>query len=181
MSDFSLCVWCFINIKGIIHPRIKIGECFIFIPSFTHSKFVLNLSFLLLLNINAILKKVENQTVSGPQWLPYYFFPCCQSQCGPATVWFSTFFKISSYWCECMWRCTVYWYSGTRTAADRMCAVARYNDISSKADRGDIFIRAAAGQMGALSRILLLCPLPQILWNKKNTYHNRTLIKYKSK
>ncbi len=30
-----------------------------------------------------------------------------------------------------------------------MCAVARYNDISSKADRGDIFIRAAAGQMGA--------------------------------
>ncbi len=28
-----------------------------------------------------------------------------------------------------------------------MCAVARYNDISSKADRGDIFIRAAAGQM----------------------------------
>ncbi len=24
--------------------------------------------------------------------------------------------------------------------------------------------RAAAGQMGALSRILLLCPLPQILW-----------------
>ncbi len=61
------------------------------------------------------------------------------------------------------------------------CAGARCNNISSKADRGDIFIRAAAGQMGALSRILLLCPLPQILWNKKNTYHNRTLIKYKSK
>ncbi len=45
-----------------------------------------------------------------------------------------------------------------------MCTVARYNDIYSKADRGDIFIRAAAGQMGAQSRILLLCPLPQILW-----------------
>ncbi len=43
----------------------------------------------------------------------------------------------------------------TRTAADRMCAVAWYNDISSKADRGDIFIRAAADQMGALSRMLL--------------------------
>ncbi len=45
--------------------------------------------------------------------------------------------------------------------------------------------RAAAGQMGAPSRILLLCPLPQILWKfKKTTYHrgqNRTLIKYKSK
>ncbi len=26
------------------------------------------------------------------------------------------------------------------TAADQMCAVARYNDISSKADRGEIFI-----------------------------------------
>ncbi len=36
-----------------------------------------------------------------------------------------------------------------------MCAVAWYNDISSKADRGDIFIRAAADQMGALSRMLL--------------------------
>ncbi len=41
MSDFSLCVWCFINIKEIIHPRIKIGKCFIFLPSFTHSKVVL--------------------------------------------------------------------------------------------------------------------------------------------
>ncbi len=28
-----------------------------------------------------------------------------------------------------------------------MCAVAQYNDISSKSDRGDIFIRAAAAQM----------------------------------
>ncbi len=53
---------------------------------------------------------------------------------------------------------------GARTAADRMCAVARCNNISSKADRGDIFISVAAGQMGAISRILLLCPLPQILW-----------------
>ncbi len=25
VSDFSLCVWCFHNIKAIIHPRIKIG------------------------------------------------------------------------------------------------------------------------------------------------------------
>ncbi len=62
-----LCVCCFINIKGIIHPRIKIGKCFIFIPSFNHSKVVLNLSFLLLLNINAILKNMENQAVAGPQ------------------------------------------------------------------------------------------------------------------
>ncbi len=34
----------------------------------------------------------------------------------------------------------VYWGRGARTVADRMCAVARYYDISSKADRGDIFI-----------------------------------------
>ncbi len=69
-----------------------------------------------------------------------------------------------------MWRCTVYWYGGARPAADRMCAVARYNDISSKADRGDIFIRAIAGQMGALSRILLLCPPPSnIMEVKKKT------------
>ncbi len=50
-----------------------------------------------------------------------------------------------------MWRCTVYWYGGARTAAERMCAVARYNDISSKADRGDIFIRDAAEQMGGFN------------------------------
>ncbi len=49
---------------------------------------------------------MENQTVAGPQCSLY-----CQTQCGPATVWLPTFFKISSYWCECMWRCAVYWYS----------------------------------------------------------------------
>ncbi len=41
---FFLSVWCFINIKGINHPKIKIGLCFIFRPSFTHSKVVLNLN-----------------------------------------------------------------------------------------------------------------------------------------
>ncbi len=44
--------------------------------NFIYSRVVLNLSFLLLLNINAILKKVENQTVAGPQCCLY-----CQSQC----------------------------------------------------------------------------------------------------
>ncbi len=103
-----------------------------------YSKVVLNPSFLLLLNINAILKKVENQTVAGPQY------------------------SLRSYLLMWMY-VALYWYGTAKTAADRMCAVARYNNISSKADRGDIFIRATAGQMGALSRILLLCPLPQIL------------------
>ncbi len=44
-----------------------------------------------------------------------------------------------------------------------MCAVARYNNISSKADRGDIFIRAAAGQM-CPKQDFIVVPLPQILW-----------------
>ncbi len=44
---------------------------------------------------------------------------------------------------------------GARTAAYRICAVASYDNISPKADHGDIFIRAVTGQMGALSRILL--------------------------
>ncbi len=39
-----------------------------------------------------------------------------------------------------MWRWTVHTDGGVRTAADQMCAVARYYDISSKADCGDIFI-----------------------------------------
>ncbi len=48
------------------------------------------MSFLLLLNIDAILKKVENQ-VAGPQWLAYYYyFSYFQSQ-------FTMFFKISSF------------------------------------------------------------------------------------
>ncbi len=39
-----------------------------------------------------------------------------------------------------MWRCTVHTDGGARSATDQMCAVARYYDISSKADRGDIFM-----------------------------------------
>ncbi len=38
-----------------------------------------------------------------------------------------------------MWCCSVCRDGRTRTAADRMCVVARYYDISSKADLGDIF------------------------------------------
>ncbi len=37
-----------------------------------------------------------------------------------------------------MWRCTVHTDGGTRTATERMCAVARYYNISSKADRGSV-------------------------------------------
>ncbi len=36
--------------------------------------------------------------------------------------------------------CTLYRDGGAGTATERMCAVAGYYDISSKADRGDIFI-----------------------------------------
>ncbi len=39
-----------------------------------------------------------------------------------------------------MWCYTVHTNGGARTAVDKMRAVARYYDISSKADRGDIFI-----------------------------------------
>ncbi len=44
--------------------------------------------------------------------------------------------------------------------------------------------RAAAGQMGALSRIVFLCPFLKYYGSKKKNYYrgqNRTLIKYKSK
>ncbi len=39
-----------------------------------------------------------------------------------------------------MSRCTGSWYDGGRSVAERMCAVARYHDISPKVDCGDIFI-----------------------------------------
>ncbi len=69
---------------------------------------------------------------------------------------------------------------GTRTEADRMCAVARYNDISSNAYHGDIFIRAAAGQMCPKQDFILVPPPSNIMEvKKKNTYkrgQNRTFI-----
>ncbi len=109
--------------------------------NFIYSKVVLTLSFLLLLNINAILKKVENQTVAGPQCSLY-----CQSQCGQQLFGFP---HSSKYLLTDVNVCGAEQYIDTaRPAADRMCAVARYNNISSKTDRGDIFIRTAAGQMG---------------------------------
>ncbi len=65
-----------------------------------------------------------------------------------------------------------------------MCAVARTNDISSKADRGDIFIRAAAGQMCPKQDFIVVLPPSNIMEVKNKTANigsNRTLIKYKSK
>ncbi len=49
-----------------------------------------------------------------------------------------------------------------------MCAVARYNDISSKADCGDIFIRAAAGQMCPF----IVVPPPSNIMEVKNKTPN---------
>ncbi len=49
-----------------------------------------------------------------------------------------------------------------------MCAVARYNDISSKADRGDIFIRAAAGQMCPKQDFIVVPPFFKYYGSKKN-------------
>ncbi len=67
-----------------------------------------------------------------------------------------------------------------------MCAVARYNDISSTADRGDIFIRAACWQKNGCPKqdFIVVPPPSNIMEVLKTTYHrgqNRTLIKYKSK
>ncbi len=66
--------------------------------------------------------------------------------------------------------CTVYWYGGARTAADRMCAVARYNDISKADWRNHIFIRAAAGQMCPKQDFIVVLPASNIMEVKqKNT------------
>ncbi len=81
-----------------------------------------------------------------------------------------------------MWRCTVYWYGGARTAADRMCAVARYNDISKADWRNHIFIRAAAGQMCPKQDFIVVPPASNIMEVKqKNTIGVKiiTLIKLK--
>ncbi len=62
-----------------------------------------------------------------------------------------------------------------------------YTFIYSKvvlSDSGDIFIRAAAGQMCPKQDFIVVPPPSNIMEVKKNTYHrgqNRTLLKYKSK
>ncbi len=48
-----------------------------------------------------------------------------------------------------------------------MCAVARYNDISPKADRGDIFIRAGAGQVCPKQDFIFVAPPSNIMEVKK--------------
>ncbi len=50
-----------------------------------------------------------------------------------------------------------------------MCAVARYNDISSKADCGDIFIRAAACQMCPKQDFIVVPPPSNIMEVKNKT------------
>ncbi len=49
-----------------------------------------------------------------------------------------------------------------------MCAVARYNDISSKADRGDIFIRAN-GQICPKQDFIVVPPPSNIMELKNKT------------
>ncbi len=134
--------------------------------TFIYSKVILNLSFLLLLNINAILKDVENQTVAGPQSSHTVKVNVDQQLFGFPH---SSKYILTSNWCECMWCCTVYWYGGARTATDRMCAVARYNDISSKTNCGDIFIRAAAGQMCPKQDFIVVPPPSNIMEVKNKT------------
>ncbi len=50
-----------------------------------------------------------------------------------------------------------------------MCAVAQYNDISSKADREDIFIRTAAGQMCPKQDFIVVPPPSNIMEVKNKT------------
>ncbi len=134
-----------------------------YLYSFIYSKVVLNLSLLLLLNINTILKKGESHIGACPLCFLY-----SQSQCGQQLFGFphSSKYLLTDV---NVWHCIVYWYGDDITAADRMCAVARYNDISSKVDHGDIFIRAAAGQMCPKQDFIVVPPSSNIMEVKKKT------------
>ncbi len=83
-------------IKAIVHLKINI-------LSFSHTRLVPILyEFLSLLKTKGdILKNVNNQTVDGSHWLPWYPppppAPDYGSQWLPSTVWLLTFFKISSF------------------------------------------------------------------------------------
>ncbi len=68
---------------------------FYIIPLFTHSSLVLNLSEFLSSAEHKLYFKEGGKANSFWSSVTYtVFFSFYQSQCGPAAVWFSTFFKI---------------------------------------------------------------------------------------
>ncbi len=89
---FSL---CFVVLALNYNNSVDSVIVFYIIPSFTHSSLVLNL--------NGIVSSAEHKCYFREGGKPncfwssvtyIVFFSFYQSQCGPATVWFSTFFKI---------------------------------------------------------------------------------------
>ncbi len=74
----------FLCCKKTEHTKKVVLNLNEFLSSVKHKKNILKngLIFILVLNTKEdILKNVGNQTVAGPQWLPYIFF--YQSQWGP--------------------------------------------------------------------------------------------------
>ncbi len=59
--------FCCFSIKELILCHLSLDS---FIVFYIYTIIYLSLVWNFLLNINAILKKVENQTVAGPKWLP---------------------------------------------------------------------------------------------------------------
>ncbi len=93
---FSLCfVVLAINNNNSVDSVIV----FYIIPSFTHSSLVLNLNEFLSSAEHKIMYFEEGGKPNSFWSSVTYtvFFSFYQSQCGPATVWYSTFFKIPCF------------------------------------------------------------------------------------
>jgi len=96
-AKFKCKVHCYYEVKGIVHPKIKIVPSFILSLTFHHHQFTLKLfqtcmHLFLQLNTKDILKNVGNQKVEGAPLIFYFFLvPYNGSQWGPLAVWLPIF------------------------------------------------------------------------------------------
>ncbi len=127
-----------------------------YLYTFIYSKVVWNLSFLLL-NINAILKKVENQTVAGPQ---------CSLRSVNVDQQLFGFPHSSKYLLTDVNVCGAEQNIDAAATELQLIECVLYQDtmIFLQKQIVETFLSGPVLAKCALSRILLLCPLPQILW-----------------
>jgi len=86
---------CFVELALNHNNSVDSVILFYIISSFTHSSLVLNLNDFLSSAEHKCYFEEDGKTNScWSSVTSIGFFSFYQSQCGPATVWFSTFFKI---------------------------------------------------------------------------------------
>ncbi len=129
-----------------------------------------------LYNGNAILKKVENQTVAGPQSFSY-----CQSQCGQRLFGYP---HSSKYLLTDVNVCGAVQFIDTAAPELQLIECVLSHDTTIFLQNQIVETFLSAGQMCHKQDFIVVPPPSNLMEVKENTYHrgkNRTLIKHKSK